>query len=79
MTYERPRNLTAENELEPLVPVPDHVFYQVYRYAQGPTKPSKPWFRRAVHLAFTLGYQAGVATERARRMRYEKATEETAG
>jgi hypothetical protein len=62
------------DDLVPLAEVPATVYVEVYRYAQGPTKPGKPWFRRAVQLAWTLGYRAGVATEAARRMRYEKET-----
>lgn len=60
------------DDLTPLVTVPDAVYVEVSRYAQGPTAPRKPWFRRAVQLAFTLGFRAGVATERARYLRYER-------
>jgi hypothetical protein len=65
-------NNPGDDDLVPLADVPGDVYYEVYRYAQGPAKPGKPWFRRAVQLAWTLGYRAGVATEAARRMRYEK-------
>jgi hypothetical protein len=64
----------TSDDLVPLVEVPAMVYVEVHRYALGPTAPRKPWFRRAVQLAWTLGYRAGVATEAARRMRYEKET-----
>lgn len=63
--------VTAD-DLVPLEQVPTEVYVEVYRYAQGPCAPRKPWFRRAVQLSWSLGYRAGVATERARRMKYEQ-------
>lgn len=47
----------------------DAVLREVAEYARGPAHVRKPWFRRAVNLAYTRGRQAGVAAERARLMR----------
>lgn len=62
----------------PVLPVPEPVYREVAVYAQGPTHVRKGWFRRAVQLAFTRGYEAGVATERVRRMRYERGVQNSA-
>lgn len=59
------------DQLTVVMAAPDAVLLEVRQYALGPTHVRKPWFRRAANLAFTLEYQAGVATERVRRMRYE--------
>lgn len=45
------RDSTDYDDLTPTEPVPDWVYAEVARYAQGPTHVRKPWFRRAVQLA----------------------------
>jgi hypothetical protein len=45
--------------------IPEDVFYAIYRLVGQPTHPRKAWFRQCVKAAFTLGYAAGRAAERA--------------